>query len=196
MQVKLYCKKTGPVGQPLYTLVKNSGNRRQRPGSLSTSTSWFSISVQEEVPLVSNSHHRVFQSESSRETPAGGHPQQPLSWGGWFAPQADSTRPKLKVKMTYICWRSTLQADRCLAEVKWKIKCDSAGPSDKSFCYCSQTHCVHGEFSHRGFYSQEVTAHHNTRLTCLLNSCAPHNREGAIMRNHVCYNSCLPSDKS
>lgn len=182
MSIKLYFKNR-PVASLWAPLDENSGNRRRRPGSLSTSTSWLSISVQEEVPLISSSPGlsvpvTQHQGDTCRGRGRGDHPQKPLSWGGWFAPQANSTRPKLKVKMTYICCRSTLQADRCLAEVKWKIKCDSASPGDKSFCYCSQTHCVHGEFSHRGFYSRELTAHHNTGLTCLQNSCALHNREG------------------
>lgn len=53
------------------------------------------------------------------------------------------------------------RAGHPLTKVKWKTKCDSAAQKDKSFCYsliCS----VHGEFSHTGFSSQELTEHHNT----------------------------------
>lgn len=78
--------------------------------------------------------------------------------------------------MAYICQGSIFKVDSSLTKVKWKPQCGSAGLSDKCTCYYSLIRSVHGEFSHGSFYSQELTAHHNTQLNCPHNNSALYNK--------------------
>lgn len=117
--------------------------------------------------------------------------------GGWLQ-CADSTGAELKTKMTHILGAgegSIFKGYSPLFKVKWKTQCDFAGLNDKSTCYYSLICSVHGEFSHRSFYSQELTAHHNTQFIglkiMLLSQQAFTGKRGAIMRNHVCVSELL-----